>query len=151
MHRLITSCFKHALPNYVIVENTWLHTVTVSRFPQGVPLRHRPPKFGLVNATTAVIFMGSFVFCWEAFCPFGKMSNSCPSKWTGNVFTGRSTFCVKIQAWFFCVFIFPLFIIASCPEAEHSYDVLSRTHPYTVRGTLIMGFWYNITTNLLET
>lgn len=79
--------------------------------------------------------------CWEAFCPFGKMSNSCPSKWTGNLFTGRSICCVKIQAWFFCFFIVHLFIIASCPEAEHSYEGVSRTHPYSVRGTLITGFF----------
>ncbi len=66
---IVMSCFKHAPPNYVIVEDTWLHTVTVSRFPQGVALRRRPPKFGLVNATPAVIFMASFVFCsaWKNF------------------------------------------------------------------------------------
>ncbi len=123
MHRLITSCFKHAPPNYVIVENTWLHTVTVSRFPQGVPLRHRPPKFGLVNATTAVIFMASFVFCWEAFCPFGKMSNSCPSKWTGNLFTGRSTFCVKFKLGSFASSYFPYL---SLPVAQRQSTVMMR-------------------------
>lgn len=152
MHSLIMSCIKYASPNYIIVEKAWLHTVTVTRFP-GCSTETLATQVWTCECNSCSDLYGilCLLLCWEAFRPFGKMSNSCPSKWTGNLFTGRSTFCVKIQAWFFCFFIFPLFIIASCPEAEHSYDALSRTHPYTVRGTLIMGFWYDITSTILET
>lgn len=71
---------------------------------------------------------------------FGKMTNSCPSKWTENVFTGIKMHCAKSQLGYD---FSPCLSLPVASREEQSYVVL-LTHPCTYMQTLTTGFWSNI-------